>query len=41
MINGAAGIAVGMATNMAPHNMTEVIHACLPMQIIRIFRLKD
>ncbi|AOA59014.1 DNA gyrase subunit A [Acinetobacter larvae] len=29
LINGAAGIAVGMATNMAPHNMTEVIHACL------------
>lgn len=29
LINGAAGIAVGMATNMAPHNMTEVINACL------------
>lgn len=29
LINGAAGIAVGMATNMAPHNLTEVIHACL------------
>lgn len=25
LINGASGIAVGMATNMAPHNMTEVI----------------
>lgn len=25
LINGAAGIAVGMATNMAPHNLTEVI----------------
>ena len=24
-VNGAAGIAVGMATNMAPHNLTEVI----------------
>lgn len=29
LVNGAAGIAVGMATNMAPHNLTEVIHACL------------
>lgn len=29
LVNGAAGIAVGMATNMAPHNMTEVINACL------------
>ncbi len=29
LINGTTGIAVGMATNMAPHNMTEVIHACL------------
>jgi DNA gyrase subunit A len=29
LINGAAGIAVGMATNMAPHNLTEVVKACL------------
>ncbi|KGT48620.1 MULTISPECIES: DNA gyrase subunit A [Acinetobacter] len=29
LVNGVAGIAVGMATNMAPHNMTEVINACL------------
>ena len=29
LINGSAGIAVGMATNMAPHNITEVIKACL------------
>ena len=29
LINGATGIAVGMATNMAPHNLTEVINACL------------
>ena len=29
LINGVAGIAVGMATNMAPHNMTEVVNACL------------
>lgn len=27
LINGASGIAVGMATNMPPHNMTEVINA--------------
>ncbi|ELA08203.1 DNA gyrase subunit A [Moraxella macacae 0408225] len=29
LVNGATGIAVGMATNMAPHNLTEVVHACL------------
>lgn len=28
LINGASGIAVGMATNMAPHNLREVIDAC-------------
>ena len=28
LINGASGIAVGMATNMPPHNMTEVLRAC-------------
>ncbi len=27
LINGASGIAVGMATNMAPHNLTEIIEA--------------
>ncbi len=27
LVNGAAGIAVGMATNMAPHNLTEVLNA--------------
>jgi DNA gyrase subunit A len=27
LINGASGIAVGMATNMAPHNLTEIINA--------------
>ncbi|MCH9815471.1 MAG: DNA topoisomerase IV subunit A [Actinomycetia bacterium] len=27
LVNGAAGIAVGMATNMAPHNLTEVVAA--------------
>jgi DNA gyrase subunit A len=29
LINGASGIAVGMATNMAPHNLTEVIDGCM------------
>ena len=29
LVNGATGIAVGMATNMAPHNLTEVINACI------------
>jgi len=29
LINGASGIAVGMATNMAPHNLTEVLHAIM------------
>ncbi len=29
LINGASGIAVGMATNMAPHNMTESINAII------------
>lgn len=29
LINGAAGIAVGMATNMAPHNLTEVCNAII------------
>jgi len=29
LINGASGIAVGMATNMLPHNLTESIDACI------------
>ncbi|MCH5248025.1 MAG: DNA gyrase subunit A [Muribaculaceae bacterium] len=31
LVNGAAGIAVGMATNMPPHNLTESINACLAL----------
>ena len=31
LVNGAAGIAVGMATNMPPHNLTEVINGCVAM----------
>ena len=29
LINGSSGIAVGMATNIPPHNLTEVLNACL------------
>ncbi len=29
LINGASGIAVGMATNMAPHNLSEVVDGCI------------
>jgi DNA gyrase subunit A len=29
LINGSSGIAVGMATNMLPHNLTEVIDGCI------------
>ncbi len=31
LVNGASGIAVGMATNIPPHNLTEVIGACLAL----------
>jgi DNA gyrase subunit A len=31
LINGSAGIAVGMATNIPPHNLTEVTNACLAL----------
>jgi len=29
LVNGSAGIAVGMATNIPPHNLTEIINGCL------------
>ncbi len=29
LVNGSSGIAVGMATNIPPHNLTEVVDACL------------
>jgi DNA gyrase subunit A len=29
LVNGSSGIAVGMATNMMPHNLTEVIEGCI------------
>ncbi len=31
LINGASGIAVGMATNIPPHNLREVVNACLAL----------
>lgn len=31
LVNGSAGIAVGMATNIPPHNLTEVINGCLAL----------
>jgi DNA gyrase subunit A len=31
LVNGSAGIAVGMATNVPPHNLTEVINACVAL----------
>ncbi|HIF51689.1 MAG TPA: DNA gyrase subunit A [Thiotrichaceae bacterium] len=31
LVNGSSGIAVGMATNIPPHNLTEVVTACLAL----------
>ncbi len=31
LVNGSSGIAVGMATNIPPHNLTEVVNACLAL----------
>ncbi|HPN80695.1 DNA gyrase subunit A, partial [Dokdonella sp.] len=31
LVNGSAGIAVGMATNVPPHNLTEVLSACIAL----------
>ncbi|KTD82284.1 DNA gyrase subunit A [Legionella waltersii] len=31
LVNGSSGIAVGMATNIPPHNLTEVINACVAL----------
>ena len=31
LVNGSAGIAVGMATNIPPHNLTEVVNGCLSL----------
>ena len=31
LVNGSSGIAVGMATNIPPHNLTEVVNACITL----------
>jgi DNA gyrase, A subunit len=31
IVNGSSGIAVGMATNIPPHNLTEVVNACITL----------
>ncbi|KTC78329.1 DNA gyrase subunit A [Legionella brunensis] len=31
LVNGSSGIAVGMATNIPPHNLTEIINACVAL----------
>ena len=31
LVNGSAGIAVGMATNIPPHNLNEIVNACLAL----------
>jgi len=31
LVNGAGGIAVGMATNIPPHNLTEIVNATLAL----------
>ncbi|MEO6844013.1 MAG: DNA gyrase subunit A [Ginsengibacter sp.] len=50
LLNGASGIAVGMATNMLPHNLTEVIDGCIAFvdnreitidEIIKIVKAPD
>ncbi len=41
LINGTTGIAVGMATNMPPHNLKEVISACVRMIDNRVERNED
>lgn len=50
IINGGSGIAVGMATNMAPHNLSEVMDGCMayvdnheidPEELIKIVKAPD
>ncbi len=50
LINGSGGIAVGMATNIPPHNLSEVVEACLALladpqmdieDLIRIIKAPD
>ena len=39
LINGAGGIAVGMATNIPPHNPIEVITACKELSLTKNLQL--
>ncbi len=41
LLNGASGIAVGMATNMLPHNLTEVVDACIAFVDNREIEIDD
>jgi len=41
MVNGASGIAVGMATNIPPHNLSEVIDACLALIEDKNLEIRD
>ena len=50
LVNGSSGIAVGMATNIPPHNLTEVVNACIhvidnpdaqPLDLMKIVKGPD
>ncbi len=41
LVNGTAGIAVGMATSIPPHNLSEVIDACLALLENPLFLMKN
>ena len=41
LVNGSSGIAVGMATNIPPHNLSEVINACVALIDNPALELKD
>jgi len=41
LLNGASGIAVGMATNMLPHNLSEVVDACIAFVDNREIEIDD
>ena len=36
LVNGSSGIAVGIATNIPPHNITEVLNGCINLLTIRV-----
>ena len=41
LINGSSGIAVGMATNIPPHNINEVLNACIAMVTTKTLALMN